>query len=48
MVDHKSVLQVPVKGKIKQSIKKDAPTFAMPEGLTPVLLLRLPEYQKPY
>jgi hypothetical protein len=48
LVDHNAILQLPLKGKVKQSIAKDAPTFSMPEGLSPVVLLQLPEYQTPY
>ena len=48
LVDQGAVVQVPVKGKVNHSIKKEAPTFAMPQGATSTVLLRLPEYQSPY
>ena len=48
LVDHNAMLQVPAKGKVKQSIANDAPTFSMPEGPSPVVLLQLPEYRTPY
>ena len=48
LVDHGGVIQVPVKGRVNHSIKKDAPTFALPQGATSAVLLRLPEYQSPY
>jgi hypothetical protein len=48
LIEQKTVLHVPANGKVRQSIKKDAPTFSMPDGLSPVLLFQLPEYLAPY
>ena len=48
LTDHGAVVQLPVKGKVKHSMNKGEPTFAMPQGASTVLLLQLPEYQAPY
>ena len=48
VVDQHNVLQVPAKGKVSYSIDKTAPNFPMPEGVSPVVLLQLPEYSGPY
>lgn len=42
------VVKVPAEGKVKESIAKDAPTFALPDGASSVMLLQLPEYRGPY
>ena len=41
-------MQVPAKGKAKQSITKESPTFPFPEGESRVVMFKLPEYQAPY
>jgi len=48
LIDQHNVLQVPGKGKVRQSIENTAPNFPMPEGASPVVLLQLPEYYGPY
>lgn len=48
LVDQGAFLKVPVKGKVKPSINKGAPMFAMPGGPSSVVLLQLPDYQAPY
>lgn len=48
LADAKTFLDVPEKGKAKQKIDKNAQRFAMPQGDSPVLLLRLPDYRGPY
>jgi hypothetical protein len=42
------VVQVPPKGKRKVKFNKHKPRFPMPEGVSPVALLRLPDYREPY
>ena len=39
---------LPAKGKVKRTIKRDAPSFLLPGGESPVLLFKLPDYTLPY
>jgi TonB family protein len=48
LVAQGTVVQVGVEGTLKFGIDKEAPAFAMPGGESPVLLLRLPDYEVPY
>jgi hypothetical protein len=43
-----AVVQVLAEGKVKHSITKEAPKFALPGGSSSVMLLQLPAYRAPY
>ena len=43
-----AVVTVPVKGKVRRSITKEARTFALPHGESSVMLLQLPDSSDPY
>lgn len=48
LADQGALLKIPAKGKIKHSLKKGAPIFAMPAGPSSVVLLQLPETSASY
>jgi TonB family protein len=48
LAKQQTLVQVPAKGKVKHSIDKGAPTFAMPGGPSSVALFQMPDYQGPY
>jgi tetratricopeptide (TPR) repeat protein len=42
------LVNVPANGRVKQSVKKDAPSFALPTGESRAVLFKLPDYSAPY
>ncbi len=48
LADQGQSIAIPVKGRVKQSIKKEAVTFLLPTGESRALLFRLPDYDAPY
>jgi hypothetical protein len=48
LADQSALLTIRAKGKIKHSLKKGAPIFAMPAGPSSVVLLQLPEMTASY
>src|SRR5204862_2711671 len=48
LAGQKAFAELTVKGKVKRDIKMADQTYAMAEGPSRVVLLKLPDYQKPY
>jgi hypothetical protein len=48
LVERGAVVELPVRGKVSRKIEMEDDTFAMHDGPSRVVLLRLPEYQAPY
>jgi hypothetical protein len=48
LADQGQLVILPSKGKVKQSIKKEAKPFEFPTGESRALLLKLPDYSAPY
>jgi len=42
------VVALPARGRVKHSVKKEAPSFALPTGESRVALFKLPDYSAPY